>query len=66
MDLVTDHGPVNISGLPLPCFDESGPEFEGVFTLPRRSVNLQHFLELAGKCALHNFHDATGRKPGSR
>lgn len=46
VDLVNNHSPVKIPGCPLPCFDDSGPTFEGVFTLPRRSVNLQHFLEM--------------------
>ena len=48
MELVTDQGNVKISGFPIPCFDDSGSAFEGVFTLPRGSVNVQDFIEMAG------------------
>ena len=60
VELVADHGPVTVSGFPLPCFDDSGPTFEGVFTLPRGSVNVQQFLEAAGNSALPDFSDTTG------
>jgi len=60
VELVADHGPFTVSGFPLPCFDDSGPTFEGVFTLPRRSVNIQHFLDMAGNSALPDFYDTTG------
>ena len=60
MALVTEHGPVKISVFQLPCFDDSGPAFEGVFTLPRGSVNFQYFLKLAENRALPDFYEATG------
>jgi hypothetical protein len=60
VDLVTEKCPVTVSGFPLPCFDDSGLAFEGVFTLPCGSVKIQQFLDMAGNSAIADFYDATG------
>ena len=58
--LVDDHGLVTVASFSLPCFDDSGPPFEGVFTLSGGSVNVQQFLESAGNSSLSEFSGAYG------